>query len=266
MRGVDVEKAAAIGAGEFDGTLRSDGSNDNGLVASLQRLGDEARVERLHRALADHHQRHHDTDRQQHARGEANEVSVEIAEIGAAIGDGESANPRHGDDEAGRCRREHRKGNAAHLAEIRQRRLAGKALPIGVGDEADRRVECLEGFHAREVQLIERQIILERIDCKDDRRHDQIGRQHMEGVRLPSHRLTRHLAADEQIQRVIDRIEEGIKKRLLAHDDLRHVASGGNAEQKNRRQSQSDLQPSRDGHLLSPADECASRGLRIFAG
>ena len=161
MRRVDVVEAAAIRAEEFDRTLRSDRPNDDGLIASLQRVGDEAGSERLHRALADHHQSDHETDRQQHAGNETDQVAIEIAEIGAAVGDGESADPRHGNDEARRRRGKHREGDAAHLAEVRQRSLAGKTLPVGVGDEADRRVEGLERLHTGKVQLIKRQIILE---------------------------------------------------------------------------------------------------------
>jgi hypothetical protein len=66
----------------------------------------------------------------------------------------------------------------------------------------------LERPHPREAQLVERQMILKRKDRKNKQRHDQVGRQHMEGAALPRHRLACDLAVDQEIDGIVDRIEE----------------------------------------------------------
>ncbi len=91
-------------------------------------------------------------------------------------------------------------------------------------------------------------MILKQENCKDNQGHDQIGRQHMEGVDLPRHRLACDLAADQEIDGIVDRIEEFVEPCLLAHDNPGHVAAHGDAEQEDCEQSKDDLQPTRGSH------------------
>ena len=119
---IRIVEAAPIGSDQFDRSLRRNRPYDHGLIAALQCVGGHTRVQRLNGSLRDHEERHDKADRQKNAGYEADEVAIEIAEVRAAVSHREGANPGHRHDKACRGRREHRKGDATHLAEIRQRR------------------------------------------------------------------------------------------------------------------------------------------------
>ena len=119
MGGVGVEEAAAIGAKMLDGLHRGDRPQRDRLVRTLDRMRGDAGGQRLRLALLNDHQRQHERGGHQDAGGEADQVAIEIAEIGAAIRDREGADEGHGDDEAGSGGGEHRKGDRRHLAENR---------------------------------------------------------------------------------------------------------------------------------------------------
>ena len=155
MGGIGIEEAAAVGADVLDGFERGDRADGDTLLAALNRMGYYLDIEGLRRTLRNQEQRQHEADRQQHARREADEIAIEIAEIGAAVLDDEGSDEGHRDDEPGRRRGEHREGNRRHLAEIRQCRLAGIPLPVGIRDEADRRVESEHRLYCGEILRIE---------------------------------------------------------------------------------------------------------------
>ena len=120
MRGVGVEKAAAVGAEMLDGLERGDRSQRDRLLCALERPRRGRCVERLRFALLDQQDRQNEGYRHEHARGEANKVAIEITEIGTTALDGEGANKGHRDNEACRCGGEHRKGDRRHLTENRK--------------------------------------------------------------------------------------------------------------------------------------------------
>jgi hypothetical protein len=119
MRGVGIEEAAAIGAQMLDGLKRGYRPECDRLVSSLHRMRGDDGGEGLRLTLLDHQQREHERSRHQHARREADEVTVEIAEIGATVLHREGADERHCDDESSGGRSEHREGDCRHLTEDR---------------------------------------------------------------------------------------------------------------------------------------------------
>ena len=188
MGGIGIEEAATVGADMLDGFERGDRADRDTLLAALYRVSHYLGIEGLWRTLPNHEQRQHEADRQQHARREADELAIEIAEIGAAVLDDEGPYEGHRHDAPGRRRGEHRKGDRRHLAEIGQGRLAGIPLPIGIRDKADRRVESEHRLHSGEIQRFERWAILENEDPIDDDRRDEVRGEHVEGVGSPIHR------------------------------------------------------------------------------
>ena len=144
-----------------------------------------------------------------------------------------------------------------HLAEVRQRRLAAVGLPIGVGDEADRRVERQHRLHPWELQRVEGQMILKHEDQVDQHRHQQVRHQHVEGVGLPVHRPMCRLPADERIESVVDAVEHRVEPGAAIHDDGRQVTSDGNAERQHEQQNHADLQPGLEGygHRFDPENQ-----------
>ena len=85
MGSVGVEEATAIGAHMLDGLERGHRPERDRLVCSLHRMRDDAGGEGLRLALLNHQQREHERRGHQHARGETDQVPVEIAQIGAAV-------------------------------------------------------------------------------------------------------------------------------------------------------------------------------------
>ena len=73
-----------------------------------------------------------------------------------------------------------------HLAELRHRRLAAIALPVGVGGEADRRVPRQMRRQRREVQRIERQHVLQPQDRIGQQHAGEVEQQHMDAVAAPA--------------------------------------------------------------------------------
>ncbi len=140
MRGVGVEEAAAVGAEHLDRDLRGDRADRDGLLGAFERGRLDVRSERLRDALPDEEQREDDADRQQHVERAARDIDPEIAD---RLGGGarEAADQRDGEHDAGRRRQEVLVRQAEHLHEIGHRAFAAVVLPVGVGDEADRRVE-----------------------------------------------------------------------------------------------------------------------------
>jgi len=112
-------------------------------------MGGYRGIEGLRHTLPDREQAKQQADRHQNARDESHEIAVKIAQVRTAVPDEERANERHGHDKAGRGRGD-RKCDRRHLAEVGKRRFATIALPVGIRDEADCRVEGKERLHAGE--------------------------------------------------------------------------------------------------------------------
>jgi hypothetical protein len=129
---------------------------------------------------------------------------------------------------------------AGHLAEVGHRRLAGIGLPVGVGDEGDRRVEGQEGRHRGEALRVQRQHVLQAQDHVEQREAARVEGQHGEQVALPA--LARGIHARGAQQRAVEFGEE-------AEAPLR---DGGEPSPNGHRRDHGDAQHERD---LRPADE-----------
>ena len=160
MRGVGVEEAAAVGAEHLDRDLRGDRADRDGLLGAFQRRRLDIGAERLRHALPDQEQRVDDADRQQDVERAAGDIDPEVADRLHRRAR-EAADQRDREHDAGRRRQEVLVRQAEHLREVGHRAFAAVVLPVGVGDEADRRVEREVRRHRRLLGRIERQPVLE---------------------------------------------------------------------------------------------------------
>src|SRR5580693_854891 len=80
MRRIGVEEAAAIGAEHFDGNLRGDRAERDGLLGAFQSRGVDIGAERLRNALPDQEQRVGHADREQDVKRAAGDVDPEVAD------------------------------------------------------------------------------------------------------------------------------------------------------------------------------------------
>ena len=156
MRSVGVEETAAIGAEHLDGDLRSDRTDRDGLLGAFQRGGVDIGAERLRHALPDQKQRGDDANWHENVERAAGDIDPEVADRLHRRA-GEAADQHERQYDAGRRRQEVLVREAEHLGEVGQRAFTAVVLPIGVGDEAHRRIERQIGRHGRLVGRIERQ-------------------------------------------------------------------------------------------------------------
>ena len=246
MRRVGVEEAAAIGAEHLDGDLRGDGADGDGLLGAFQRRRVDISAERLRHALPDQKQSIGNADRQQDVERAAGDIDPEIAD-GLRRGPREAADQRHREHDAG-CRREEvLMGEAEHLHEIGQRALATIVLPVGVGDEADGRVEAEIFGHGRHALRIERQEALQAQQAVEDQKAADMEEQHGDRVGQPI-LLPRLVDAAEAIEAGLDRAQHRRQKGALAVEDSRHVPAERLHQCDNDRAIDRDLNPAIDCH------------------
>jgi hypothetical protein len=140
MCGVGVEEAAAIGAERLDGNLRSDRAHGDSLLGVFQRGRVDIGAQSLRHALPHQEQGKGHADRDEDVKGDPRDIDPEIAH-GADRVAGEAADQRDSKHDTGRRRQEVLMRQAEHLHEVGHRAFAAVVLPVGVGDEAHRRVE-----------------------------------------------------------------------------------------------------------------------------
>src|SRR5947209_17074829 len=117
MRGVDVVRAAAVGAEFLDGFLAGDGAAGDGLACS-GRSGDRPVMRPgLDRPGADEDDGDHKGDGQQNADGDTRQVDPEVAQpIAAATGEAAYQRDRYGDTDG--CRHEVLDGQSGGLRRV----------------------------------------------------------------------------------------------------------------------------------------------------
>jgi hypothetical protein len=173
MRRVRVEESAAIGTQNLDGLLRCHRPHGQRLSVGRGGLGQRIAlgvlerhaggvelgvvvlecldrrhilvgVEVLNDALTHEEHRERAAQRQQQVQGNARQVHPEIADslCGTAR---KTANQRKRNRNAGGRREKILHGERRHLREVAHRGLARVRLPIGVGDETHRGIECRVG-------------------------------------------------------------------------------------------------------------------------
>ena len=140
MRRIGVEKTAAVVAKKLDGLLAGHRTDRNRLLRPLQCCRFYRPLQGLRRAQEHQRQRHQHGERQQHIEHRPCQIDPKIADRRALL-------PRQGARQTERQGQGDRRveeiisGEPDHLREMAHRHLAGVGLPIGVGDEADGRIE-----------------------------------------------------------------------------------------------------------------------------
>jgi hypothetical protein len=139
----------------------------------------------LRHALPDQIQRQQQAQRQQAVEGGAGHVDPEVAEgFRRLAADATAQRNQHG--EAGGGADEVLHGEADHLAQVAQGRLAAVGLPVGVGHETDRGVERLRPLLARQILRVERQVILKQQDREQQQEAGEVEREQCQRVLLPA--------------------------------------------------------------------------------
>ena len=100
MRGIGVEKTAAIGAKHFDRDLRGHGAYRDGLFGALQRCRIDVSAESLGHPLPHQEQRIGYADRNEDVERRTGDIDPEITDRADRIAS-EAANERHGECDAG---------------------------------------------------------------------------------------------------------------------------------------------------------------------
>ena len=246
MRGIGVEEAAAIGAQHLDRDLRGHRPDRDGLLGAFQRRRLDIGAKRLRHALPDQEHRVDDADRQQHIEGGARHIDPEIAD-GAHRGSREAADQRHRQRNAGRRRQEVLVRQADHLRQIGQRALAAVVLPVGVGDEGDRRVEGKVLGDGGLIRRIERQQRLQPHQAVDDEEAADMEQQHGHRIGQPM-LLALLVDAADPVQPALDRPQHRRHERAFAIEDARHVPAERFDQRDHNGAVQKNLNPADDGH------------------
>ena len=155
MGRIGVEKTATVVAEQFDGLLASHGTDRDRLLRPFQRCCFYRASQRLGRAEKHKSQRHQRRERQQHIEDRPCQIDPKIADRRALLTrEGARQTKRQGQGD--RRIEEVIGGKADHLREMTHRRLARVGLPIGVGDEADGRIEGEVGRNGADLAPEER--------------------------------------------------------------------------------------------------------------
>ena len=246
MRGIGVEEAAAIGAEHLDGDLRGHRPHRDGLLGAFQRRCIDIGAERLRHALPDQEQRVGHANRDEDIERAAGDIDPETAD-GAHRMPRETADQRDGEHDAGRCRQEVLVRQAEHLHEIRQRALAAVVLPVGIGDEADRRVERQILGDRRLLGGIERQERLQAHQCVNDEQAAEMKQQHADRV---GHGvlLLPLVDAGDLVDHELDRPQDRRQECALAVEHARHIGAEHRRERDDDGAIEQNLDPADDGH------------------
>jgi hypothetical protein len=173
---IGVEEAAAIGAHYFDDFLARYGALRDQLFAAFERRRFDVGVQILRHALPDEKQPNYDRDRQEHIENGAGHIDPEIADrLRRAAG--KAPNEGNGERDAGRGRNEIMHGKPGHLGHVAHGRLGRVGLPVGIGDEAHRRVKGEIRSDRVKVLRVERQDCLQALQSvKRQEAHETEGK------------------------------------------------------------------------------------------
>ena len=275
MRRIGVEEAAAVGAELLDRLLRGDGPQRQGLLLRRGALHDGAAglvihgiagrielwllvgegleggdvlvgAEVLHHALPHEQDRQHGRDRQQDVERRAGDVDPEVADGPGAVA-GKAAAERDDDHDAGGSGEEVLHREPGHLREIAHRGLARVALPVGVGDETDGRVEGGVGADVREALRIQRQPSLQALQDIERERPEGVEQQQIRGVRLPA-ALVRRVDTAQAVNPALERRGGAQRPDGPAVEYLRHVHAERLHAHEQQQQEANDQRRRRRGH------------------
>ena len=254
MRGIGIKEPAAIGAQHLDRDLRRYRPDSDGLLGTFERRRLDIGPERLRHALPDEKERRQDADGHEHVKRAARDIYPEVAD-GLHRVTRKTANERNGEYNARRRRQIVLMCQAEHLREVRQRALAAVVLPIGVGDEADRRVEGEIRRDRRLLGRIERQARLEAHQRIENEKSADMEKQHADRVGQPP-LLAFLVDTCRAVEDQLDRPQNRGQKRALAVEDARHIGAEHRGDRHDDRAIKKNLNPADNRHDTEP---CCSR-------
>ena len=185
MRGIGVEEAAAIGAQHLDRDLRRDRADRDGLLGAFERCRVDIGAERLRNPLPDQEQRIGNADRNEDVERAAGHIDPEISDRLRRMAR-KAADDSDSEHDAGRGGEKILMGQAEHLHEIGHRAFAAVVLPVGVGDEAHRRIERQIFADRGLARRIERQPRLQSHQGIKNEKAAEMEQQHADGIDEPA--------------------------------------------------------------------------------
>ncbi|KAG1393112.1 hypothetical protein G6F59_014437 [Rhizopus arrhizus] len=127
------------------------------------------------------------------------------------------AQRRHGQRQPHHRRHHLQAGDAGHLREIGQLRLARVVLLVGVGQERDHRVQRGVPAHVRDLVRVQRQPGLGHEHRLGQHRDHHVAQHEGQRIAAPGHR-TRRIDAEYLVQRLFDPVEQHVDlHRRTAH-------------------------------------------------
>ena len=161
--------------------MRGDRADRDGLLGAFERGRVDIRTERLRDALPDQKQRIRNANRQENVERAARDIDPEAAD-GANRMPRKAANERDRQHDAGRGRQIVLMRQPEHLHEIGERAFATVILPIGIGDEAHRRIERQILGNCGLLGRIERQESLQPHQRVNDEETAEVKQQHADRI------------------------------------------------------------------------------------
>jgi hypothetical protein len=256
--GIGIEESATVGAEHLDRHLRGGrslgerlGRRHGGAGGLLHAGGGGVGEEVVDHPLRHQEQRIDHADRRQQVEVDAHQVGPEVAHGGGAVA-GDGAHQHRGDSDADRGREEVVGRQGGHLREVGHGRLAGIALPVGVGGEADRGVESEVGGGCAQALGIEREEILQAQDAIAHQHAHQGEQQERDAIILPALLLMR-VDGEQAVAEAFEPAERQLQARASTRiEDLLQVQAHRLGEQGQDAGEQQELQPSRQGHGRNP--------------
>ena len=136
---------------------------------------------------------------------------------------------------------------AEHLGEVGERALAAVVLPVGVGDEAGRRVEGEVGRDGALAGGVERQRALETQQGVQDEEAAEMEDEHRDQVGDPA-LLVVLVDAGHAVEQPFGRPQHGGQDGALAREDAGHVAAEQRRDRDDDDAVERDLRPAYGSH------------------
>ena len=250
MRGIGVEEAAAICAEHLDRDLRGNRPDRDGLLGPFHCRRIHVRAKCLRHALPDQEQRVGHADGDEDVERNAGDIDPKIAD-GAHRVPREAADERDGEHDASRRRKEVLVREAEHLHEVGHRAFAAVVLPVGVGDEAHRRIERQVGRNRRLFSRVEGQSRLQAHQHIKNEKSADVEQQHADRV---CHRMLFMPLVDagSPVDHGFDRPQERRKKGAFAAEHARHIGAERRHDSNDDRAIEQNLDPADNGHGRAP--------------
>jgi hypothetical protein len=180
-------------------------------------------VQVLHQALAGQRDRQHEGERHEDACRRPHQVDPEVPDrVGFAAR--QAAHQRHDDGDSDRRREEVLQRQTAHLHQVAGAGLARVVLPVGVGDEADRRVEGERRRGARGMARVEWERALQAQKQVERRHRDAAEDEKRASIGLPG-LLSPLVDPREPVAEPLERAEDALAGSRAAAKDAGQVGA-----------------------------------------